>query len=62
MESNGDEIMRVINYSEIKKQKWDSDILSLIGGIYKVAGKQELYLKQRSLKLPRYRVLRPPIP
>ncbi len=39
--------MRVFNYSAIREQKWDSDILSLIAAIYKVAGKQELYLKQR---------------
>ncbi len=39
--------MRVFNYSAIREQKWDSEILSLIAAIYKVAGKQELYLKQR---------------
>ena len=39
--------MRAFNYSEIKNQKWDSDILSLIAAIYKEAGKQEMYLKQR---------------
>lgn len=36
--------MRTFNYSEIKKQKWDSDVLSLIAAIYKEAGKQEMYL------------------
>ncbi|MCD7772106.1 MAG: Fic family protein [Oscillospiraceae bacterium] len=39
--------MRPFNYSEIKNQKWDSEILGLIAAIYKEAGKQELYLKQR---------------
>lgn len=39
--------MRAFNYSEIKNQKWDSDILSLIAAIYKEVGKQEMYLKQR---------------
>ncbi len=39
--------MRRFNYSNIKNQKWDSDILGLIAAIYKEAGKQELYLKQR---------------
>lgn len=39
--------MRAFNYSAIKDQKWDSHILSLIAAIYKEAGKQELYLKQR---------------
>ena len=34
--------MRTFNYSEIKNQKWDSDILGLIAAIYKEAGKQEL--------------------
>ena len=39
--------MRIFNYSAIKDQKWDSDILGYIAAIYKEAGKQELYLKQR---------------
>ena len=43
--------MRPFNYSEIKKQKWDSDILGLIAAIYKEAGKQEMYLKQRPEEL-----------
>ena len=43
--------MRVFNYSEIKNQKWDSDILALIAAIYKEAGKQEIYLKQRPEEL-----------
>lgn len=43
--------MRTFNYSAIKNQKWDSDILGLIAAIYKEAGKQELYLKQRPEEL-----------
>lgn len=43
--------MRSFNYSAIKEQKWDSDILGLIAAIYKEAGKQELYLKQRPEEL-----------
>ena len=39
--------MRPFNYSKIKEEKWDSEILGLIAAIYKFAGKQELYLKQR---------------
>lgn len=39
--------MRTFNYSQIKDQKWDSEILGLIAAIYKEAGKQEMYLKQR---------------
>jgi Fic family protein len=44
-------VMRTFNYSEIKNQKWDSDILSLIAAIYKEAGKQEMYLKHRPAEL-----------
>ena len=43
--------MRVFNYSVIKEEKWDSEILSLIAAIYKEAGKQEMYLKQRPEQL-----------
>ena len=43
--------MRGFNYSAIKEQKWDSDILGLIAAIYKETGKQELYLKQRPEEL-----------
>ena len=43
--------MRSFNYSAIKDQKWDSEILGLIAAIYKEAGKQELYLKQRPAEL-----------
>ncbi len=43
--------MRPFNYSVIKDQKWDSEILGLIAAIYKEAGKQDLYLKQRPEEL-----------
>ena len=43
--------MRAFNYLAIKEHKWDSEILSLIAAIYKEAGKQELYLKQRPEEL-----------
>ena len=43
--------MRAFNYSAIRNQKWDSEILGLIAAIYKEAGKQELYLKQRPEEL-----------
>ena len=46
-----DKGMREFNYSLIKEQKWDSEILGLIAAIYKEAGKQELYLKQRPEEL-----------
>lgn len=45
--------MRQFNYSLIKEQKWDSEILGLIAAIYKEAGKQELYLKQKPDELER---------
>ena len=40
-ETNRGEGVRIFNYSAIKEQKWDSDILGLIAAIYKEAGKQE---------------------
>ena len=43
--------MREFNYSKIREQKWDSDILGYIAAIYKEAGKQEQYLKQRPKEL-----------
>ena len=43
--------MRSFNYSIIREQKWDSEILSLIAAIYKEAGKQELFVKQRAEEL-----------
>ena len=43
--------MRTFNYSLIKDRKWDSEMLGYIAAIYKEAGKQELYLKQRPEEL-----------
>lgn len=43
--------MRSFNYSAIKDKKWDSETLGLIAAIYKEAGKQELFLKQRPEEL-----------
>ena len=43
--------MRLFNYSKINEQKWDSELLGLIAAIYKEAGKQEMYLKQRPEEL-----------
>ena len=39
--------MRMFNYAKYREQSWDSEILGLVAAIYKEAGKQELYLKQR---------------
>lgn len=43
--------MRKFNYSIIKEKMWDFEILGLVAAIYKEAGKQELYLKQRPAEL-----------
>ena len=43
--------MRTFNYSAIAQMKWDSEILGYIAAIYKEAGKQEQYLKQRPEEL-----------
>ena len=43
--------MREFNYSLIRDKKWDSDLLGLVAAIYKEAGKQEMYLKQRPEEL-----------
>ena len=43
--------MREFNYSLIKDKKWDSELLGLVAAIYKEAGKQEMYLKQRPAEL-----------
>lgn len=43
--------MRMFNYSSLKDKKWDSEILGLVGAIYKEEGKQELYLKQKPHEL-----------
>ena len=43
--------MREFNYSLIKDKKWDSELLGLVAAIYKEAGKQEMYLKQRPKEL-----------
>ena len=43
--------MRTFNYSLIKENKWDSELLGLIATIYKEAGKQEMYLKQKPQEL-----------
>ena len=43
--------MRTFNYSKIKEQKWDSEMLGLIAAIYKEAGKQERYLRLKPFEL-----------
>lgn len=43
--------MREFNYALIKDKKWDSELLGLVAAIYKEAGKQEIYLKQRPEEL-----------
>ena len=43
--------MRDFNYTKIRDNKWDSELLGFIAAIYKEAGKQEMYLKQRPEEL-----------
>ena len=43
--------MREFIYNKFREQKWDSEILGLVAAIYKEAGKQEMYLKQRPEEL-----------
>ena len=43
--------MREFRYSLVKDNKWDSELLGLIAAIYKEAGKQEMFLKQRPEEL-----------
>lgn len=43
--------MRTFNYSKINEQRWDSELLGLVAAIYKEAGKQEMFLKQRPEEL-----------
>ncbi len=43
--------MRNFNYTKIRDNKWDSELLGLVAAIYKGAGKQEMYLKQRPEEL-----------
>lgn len=43
--------MREFRYSLIKDNKWDSELLGLVAAIYKEAGKQEMFLKQRPEEL-----------
>lgn len=47
----GGKRMRDFHYTATREQKWDSEILGLIAAIYKEAGKQEMYLKQRPEEL-----------
>ena len=43
--------MREFNYSLIKDNKWDSELLGLVAAIYRYAGRQELFLKQKPQEL-----------
>lgn len=43
--------MRPFHYASIRDKTWDSELLRLIAAIYKEAGKQELYLKQKPEEL-----------
>ncbi|MDY3116355.1 MAG: Fic family protein [Sutterella sp.] len=43
--------MRNFDYSAIKDHTWDSEVINLIGAIYRETGKQEFYLKYRPHEL-----------
>lgn len=43
--------MRPFDYALLRDKIWDSELIRLIAGIYKEAGKQELYLKQKPATL-----------
>ena len=43
--------MKTFDYALLKEQKWDSELVGYIAAIYKEAGKQEMYLKQRPEEL-----------
>ncbi len=45
--------MRKFDYSKLKNEKWDSEILGLVAQIHEYKGRQELYLKQKPEKLER---------
>lgn len=46
--------MREFNYTKTARMKWDGEVLGYIAAIYKEAGKQELYLKQRPDELEKF--------
>lgn len=43
--------MRDFNYSALGQAKWDTEILGYIAAIYREAGRQDLYLRQRPAEL-----------
>lgn len=45
--------MRNFNYQRYKDRIWDSELIGLIGAIYKEAGKQEMFLRQKPETLDR---------
>lgn len=47
------EKMRTFDYTKLKEQKWDSEILCLVAQIHEFKGRQELYLKQKPIELDR---------
>ena len=45
--------MRTFDYSLLRNQQWDSEILGLVAQIHEFKGRQELYLKQKPAVLDR---------
>lgn len=45
--------MRKFDYTSLKNQKWDTEIIGYIAAIHEAKGKQDLYLKQKPQQLDR---------
>ena len=43
--------MRTFDYSILKNENWDSEVLGLVAQIHEYKGRQELYLRQKPEKL-----------
>lgn len=46
-------IMRNLNYEDLSKHLWDTEIVSYIAKIHECKGKQELFIHQKPTELDR---------
>ena len=46
--------MRVFNYENLARSKWDSEIINLLVQIHEHKGKQELFLKRKPAVLDKF--------
>ena len=51
MEEKDGRSMRTFDYSILKNENWDSEVLGLVAQIHEYKGRQELYLRQKPEKL-----------